>query len=118
MQVSSLSKWQVQGLPFNISGMASPEPTSKEDIGARLELTREALDLSQAELCRITGIETTRWNNAETADNRIGIEDAAKLCRATGVTMDWIYRGVRQNLPAKVLEGLARIEAQRGRRRA
>jgi len=74
----------------------NPEPTSVVEIAARLALTREALGKTQAELCRITGISTQKWNNAETGDNRISIPDATRLCRATGVTMDWIYRGVRQ----------------------
>jgi hypothetical protein len=39
------------------------------------------------------------WNNAETGDNLIGIANAMKLCRATGVTLGWIYRGVTQTCP-------------------
>jgi hypothetical protein len=35
----------------------------------------------------------------ETGDNLIGIANAMKLCRATCVTLDWVYRGVRSNLP-------------------
>jgi hypothetical protein len=31
-----------------------------------------------------------------------------KLCRATGVTLDWIYRGVRSNLPPLIAEEIAR----------
>ncbi len=98
----------------------NPEPTSVVEIAARLALTRQALGKSQAELCRMTGISTQKWNNAETGDNRISIPDATRLCRATGVTMDWIYRGVRANLPSVLLEAIARQEnAQpRPRRRA
>lgn len=88
----------------------NPEPTSVPEIAARLALTRQALGKSQADLCRITGITTQKWNNAETGDNRISIPDAVRLCRATGVTMDWIYRGVRHGLPAVVLEAVARQE--------
>lgn len=98
----------------------NPEPTSVVEIAARLTLTRQALGKSQAEICRITGITTQKWNNAETGDNRISIPDATRLCRATGVTMDWIYRGVRANLPSIILEAIARQEnaPQRPKRRA
>lgn len=69
-------------------------------MAARLRLTREALKLSQADLCRITGISPQAWNNAETGDAIIGVASALRLCQATGVTLDWVYRGVRTNLPS------------------
>ena len=68
--------------------MAPNRPDSPHEIGQRLRLTREALGLSQAELCRRTGIRPAAWNNAETGDNRIGIESAVELCKTTGVTLD------------------------------
>ena len=86
------------------------EPTSTMEVAARLKLTREALKLSQAALCRQTGISPQSWNNAETGDNRIAVDEAMKLCRATGVTLDWIFRGNRTLLPAIILEELARAE--------
>ncbi len=92
------------------------EPTSVEEVAARLRLTREALKLSQAALCRMAGIPTNTWNNAETADNRLGLDEAFKLCRATGVSLDWIYRGNRALLPALILEEIARREAIPARR--
>lgn len=90
--------------------MADREPTSTGEVAARLRLTREALSLSQAALCRLTGIPTNTWNNAETADNRLGLDEAIKLCRATGVSLDWIYRGVRVNLPEIVAVEVIRRE--------
>jgi transcriptional regulator with XRE-family HTH domain len=93
----------------------SPEPTSRAEVAARLKLTREALELDQAEMARMVGTTPQKWNNAETGDNFIGREDAIRLCRATGVTMDWIFRGVRVGLPAKVLEGIAKVENASGR---
>lgn len=94
------------------------EPTSVEEVAARLKLTREALKLSQADLCRRTGITTQAWNNAETADNRIGVDEAMKLCRAFGVTLDWVFRGNRALLPAIILEEIARREKRTARVRA
>lgn len=94
------------------------EPTSVEDVAERLRLTREAMGWSQAELCRRAGIATQTWNNAETADNRIGVDEAIKLCRVSHVTLDWVYRGSRALLPASVLQRLHGEPTRQRRRRA
>lgn len=94
------------------------EPVSVLEVAARLQLTREALKLSQAALCRLAGISPQTWNNAETGDNRISVDEAIKLCRVTGVTLDWIYRGNRTLLPSIVAEEIARRESLGARRRA
>jgi transcriptional regulator with XRE-family HTH domain len=49
---------------------------SMPKVAARLRLTRQALKLSQAGLCRIARISPEAWNNAETGDNLIGIGNA------------------------------------------
>jgi transcriptional regulator with XRE-family HTH domain len=96
---------------------SSAESISTPKVAARLRLTRQALKLSQVGLCRITRISPQAWNNAETGDNLIGIATAIKLCRTTGVTLDWIYRGVRSNLPKLIAEEIARSERAAKRRR-
>ena len=100
--------------------MAAPdiEPTSVQDVADRLRLTREAMQWSQAELCRRSGISPQIWNNAETGDNRISVDEAIKLCRTTGVTLDWVYRGTRTLLPAVVAEALQASLGRQRRRRA
>jgi hypothetical protein len=70
----------------------------------RLRLIRQAVKLSHVDLCRTTSISPEAWNNAETGDNLIGIVNAKKLCGATGVTLDWIYQGVRSNLPKVIAQ--------------
>lgn len=99
--------------------MAAPdtEPTSVEDVAERLRTTREAMGWTQAELCRRTGISLQTWNNAETGDNRISVDQAIKLCRSTGVSLDWIYRGIRVLLPAMILEAVNAPAGRQGRRR-
>ena len=79
----------------------------------RLRLTREALGLSQAELCRRVGFSPAAWNNAETGDNRIGIDNAIELCKATGVTLDWIFLGHRGGLPQKLAVDIERLLKRR-----
>src|SRR5689334_184996 len=78
------------------------EPTGTLDVAERLRATRLALKLTQARLCRLTGISTASWNNAETGDARIGVDNAILLCQATGITLDWVFRGIRKDLPMEI----------------
>jgi transcriptional regulator with XRE-family HTH domain len=68
-------------------------------ISARLKRTREALGFSQARWCRLVGITPSAWNNYERGANRISLDQALKICRATGISLDWIYRGLRAGMP-------------------
>lgn len=90
-----------------------PNPESVEACGRRLEATRIALGLSQAEICRQTGITPQAWNNAETGDNRLAIENAYKICRRYGLTTDWLYRGDIRQIPAELAKKIAQAEAER-----
>jgi transcriptional regulator with XRE-family HTH domain len=58
-------------------------------------------------LCRLADTSPQSWNNYETADSNIGIEPAIRLCNVTGVTLDWIYRGIKSGLPFAIQEALA-----------
>src|SRR5262245_65016276 len=96
--------------------MPPKRPDNPYEIGDRLRLTRQALGLSQAELCRRTGISPAAWNNAETGDNRIGIDNAMSLCKATGATLDWIFMGHRGGLPQKLAVDIERLMRRAARR--
>jgi len=93
--------------------MARKRLDGRSETGERLRLTREALGLSQAELCRRVGISPAAWNNAETGDNRLGVDNAMELCKATGVTLDWIYLGHRAGLPQKLAVDIERLMRRR-----
>lgn len=111
--------WIGLGPRGNFRGvMASKEPTTTPDVADRLQATRRALKQTQARLCRLTGISTAAWNNAETGDARIGLDNAILLCQATGVTLDWIYRGIRHGLPHPINEAITRLDAAPARKRA
>ena len=89
------------------------DAASAVEIGKRLRLVREALKMSQTALCRLAGITPQAWNNAETGDNLLTVPNAEKLCRVTGVTMDWIYRGqIASALPAVLLEEIQKRQMQ------
>jgi transcriptional regulator with XRE-family HTH domain len=84
---------------------------SLNTVAGRLKRTREAFKMSQADWCRLVGIETQAWNNYESGRRRISIDQAIKVCQATGVTIDWIYRGLmNSSLPPQV-----QIELQKRR---
>ena len=92
--------------------MARPRvPSSAAEVTARLKTTRKALKLTQAALCRLTGISAQAWNNVETGDARIGLDNAIQLCDATGLTLDWVFRGIRHGLPHEVQIAIVRQEA-------
>lgn len=80
------------------------------EVPARLIMTRNALGLSQAELCREAGIATNAWNQFE-KDRTITIVNAIKLCDRFGLTLDWLYLGDRSGLPGRVLRNLS-IESE------
>jgi transcriptional regulator with XRE-family HTH domain len=89
-----------------------------QEIGDRLRMTREALKRTQATWCRIVGIEQQAWNNYERGRRRISLDHALKVVKATGVSLDWIYRGIRKDLPHEIFVGLQELEkAEGGRRR-
>jgi len=66
-------------------------------------------EMSQAEICRLTGIETSAWNNAETGDNRLGMENAIRLRQKTGATLDYIFLGDTSALPHTLAVEIAKL---------
>lgn len=83
-----------QFVAFN-GGMAE----SLKSLSARLKLTREALDLTPAELCRQIDCKPNRWSQYESGDRRITLEVANQLCDEFGLSLDWIYRANPAQLP-------------------
>ena len=71
-------------------------------VGRRLAATREALGITQAELCRQLRVDPPRWNQYELGKRRITIEVALELRLAYGVTLDWIYVGDSSGLPPRL----------------
>lgn len=94
-------------------------PDSNDAIGRRLRLIRVAfgvlqghrLELSQAEFGRLAGVGRQSLNNAETGDNRIGLDNAKLVCRRTGATLDYVYLGNPSGLPMALAREIAKLEA-------
>ena len=85
-------------------------------VAERLRRTREATKLNQADWCRLVGIVPQAWNNYERGRNRISIDQALKVCQATGASLDWIYRGLADGLPVNLAVALQKLQRSRARK--
>jgi transcriptional regulator with XRE-family HTH domain len=99
-----------------------PNPTSPDQIGERLRITRAALGHTQAVMANLMGSSTggQAWENYEAGRRRISIDHALKLCMHLGLTLDWIYRGDIRSLPTELGERIQvqlRLESESARRR-
>lgn len=98
--------------------MPSRHTDSPAQIAARLRLIRLAYgdvqgyerEISQSEFARRCGIGVSNWNNAESGYNRIGVDTALAVCRRTGITLDYIYRGIEANLPRALAVAVERLQ--------
>jgi DNA-binding transcriptional regulator YiaG len=92
-------------------------PESVAAIGQRIRQTREAMRLNQSAFARLVGTEPQAVNNWESARSRISLDQAINVCKATGASLDWIYRGLASSgLPvnlATALQTLDRAERKR-----
>ncbi len=93
-------------------GMDENGPASTKNVAARLTMTREALGLSQAEICRRSGIAKSAWNNAETADNRLSLNDAIRLWEAFEIDLRWTFLGKIGGLPHDLAKKVEKLMAK------
>lgn len=64
------------------------------DVGRRLRWSREIVAESQADVCRLLGLEdTTTWNKWEKGTRYPDVVVMARYCDLFGLTMDYLYRG-------------------------
>jgi transcriptional regulator with XRE-family HTH domain len=83
-----------------------------EIIGKRLRTLREALGYDQARaFCQFVGFSDQALYNYETGKRRISLDEAMKIVAKTGVSLDWIYRGVEYSLPVQLAENLRQVNA-------
>lgn len=81
---------------------------SVEAIAGRLYDLRIALGFedNQAGFAKLVGISPQAWNNYETGDRRISLDQAKKVWRATGADLQWIYVGDASRLSIDLREAL------------
>lgn len=69
----------------------------------RLRRAHGALGVSQAKAARKLDIGRTTWGNYCTGLRPLPIDLAIKFCEAyPGITLDWLYRGVPDDLSAQI----------------
>ena len=98
---------------------AKEERDDKTDsIGKRMRLIRLAYGklnghpngMSQTEMARLCGMSAQAWNNSETGDNRISIDNARSLQDRTGASLDYIYTGNIASLPHRLAIEIQKLE--------
>lgn len=93
---------------------ATDDEFSKAAIGARLVVTREALGYSsQTDFADKAGLAQNTYNQYETGAKRPSLDFAIKLCRAYGITLDWIYMGDPSGLPYKLADAIREVRRKR-----
>lgn len=71
-----------------------------------------ALSLNQSGFANLIGISQPALNNYLKALRRPEIDVAIAIQSKTGVTLDWLYLGIRSGLPARLLEALPDLSDQ------
>jgi transcriptional regulator with XRE-family HTH domain len=90
-----------------------PSVTSAAAVAERLELTREALGLTQAGFSRRTGIGVKAYNNYKMGRRRPSPEQAEAIYRGTGIDPNWLWRGDPSTLRADLLAGIQKLIAKK-----
>lgn len=86
--------------------MAKEQPQYPE-IGSRLAAVRTGFsELNQTAWARKHGFNQTQYNNWEKGVRRIPVDEAERLCRDYGLTLDFIYLGRRDGLSDSALKRL------------
>lgn len=81
-------------------------PRSVKAISERLELTRKALDLSQAAFVKPARLQPTAYANWKKGIGRPDLDSAFALADAHGLTIEWIYEGDAGRLPGRIVEAI------------
>jgi DNA-binding XRE family transcriptional regulator len=82
-------------------------PPAGKTLGKRLKMTREALGVSAADLCRRIDCKPNRWSQYENGERPITLPIAIRLCDVYGLTLDWIYRADPSGLPVRLHQKLS-----------
>lgn len=84
---------------------------STPEIAKRLEITRKAIGISAADLCRLIKCKPNRWSQYESGDRKITQQIANDLCDEFSLTLDWIYRGDPAGLPLELRMKISKLAA-------
>ena len=111
--------WEEIDEDISISGLLAPaRPDDPAAMGGRLRRLRIAYgkvqgytrEMRQVEIARIAGVSQQAWNNFEAGRGRIGIDNAMRISRVTGASLDYIYLGDGRLMPAPLAAEVAKLE--------
>lgn len=96
--------WQPAGMP------KPANKTLRDQIARRLRAVQAVADASDKQMGDYVGLSRTAWINA-TRDgdkkvNKPSEEAMIRLCEQSGLTMEWIYRGIWDDVPYKLAYAL------------
>lgn len=74
-------------------------PEQLKALAKRLRMTREALGLSAADLCKLIDCAPNRWSQYESGKRPITVPVAIAMCDEFGLSLDWIYRADPAKIP-------------------
>lgn len=100
VKMSSLHARGVDFTPCELPKWGMPE--TNKSLAARLKMTREALGLTPAIVCKRLKVGANAWSQYESGARRITVPVAIKFCAEYGLTLDWIYRADPSRLPHEV----------------
>ena len=86
--------------------------SDKEEVGSRVRLLREALGIRQGVFAARIGVAPNLLANVEAGGNYPNPKLAATICSEFGVTMDWLFRGVRAGVSSDVAQRIVAFEAK------
>jgi len=91
---------------------------SREAIGDRLYALRRVLNLPQILISEEVGLPVYTWNAVERGRSNISWQYAAMIAEATGISLDYFYRGkfeaMDPDLVVKLKKELRLIETKNG----
>ncbi len=100
VKMSSLHEVRVDFTSRELPKWVMPE--SNKSLAHRLKVTREALGVKPAEVCKRIKVGANAWSMYESGERRITLQVAIKFCAEYGLTLDWIYRADPSRLPHEV----------------
>jgi len=71
-------------------------------VSARLTVVQEELDKNDAAMGKLLGCGRTTWGNWIHQENMPEEEAMIRLCELTGLSMEWIYRGIAATMPVRL----------------
>jgi transcriptional regulator with XRE-family HTH domain len=81
----------------------------------RLTAIRVALKLGErSDAAKLLGVSNTRYHNWETGVGMIPVDQAIKLKKMFGVTLDFLYTGDQSCLPVQLAEAIRSIPLEDG----